>query len=458
MTINSKKELLEWLALKPRTEGWGAVVAYNRKKCNDLLLQDYIHKFTTDSYLPPISESVPTGEANWELLHDWVTTQPRLSFENSSKTAGGKARMAMAVVGGSQISIDDVGGHNRAVAIKSLDALDYPKLIAEDVALSKTNGTVGKDTGEVVLDLGDPETAKGLWELTFANTQHERSKGGAFFKKYYRNADPKKRLYHLGKIAYTDQQYLKPQSFIIRTTTAPGAALHDASNFGDGAVELFIRMQGEAEGGIPPTDDWKHLNTEEDDCTVLLSNKMVMQKCIYPGLKAVVDAGELEVVFDEKVENGLIKGYVPKTNQEKSRAIALEGFQLGGYNVITYRDFLITLMSWRMEGVGLSLEVVPGADGISKIRLSVRQRSKEYDVVAINKRPEDDTYTAISYDPFVEADYEYKVDPDTGIATFVLDKSTVAPRIVQADYNWSNVVKPLSSFFNPTDVTAFLPI
>jgi hypothetical protein len=457
MANNSKKELLEWLALKPRTEGWGAVVAYNRNKCNGLLAQDYIHKFTTDSYLPPISEPVPTGDANWEHLHDWITTEPRLSFENSSKSAGGLVRMTMAVVGGSQISIDDAPGHNRAIAIKSLDALDYPKLIAEDVALTKTNGTVGKDTGEVVLDLGNPETAKGVWKLTFAHTDHEQCKGGAFFKKYYRNADPKKRLYHLGKIAYTDQQYLKPQSFILRTTTAPGAALSESTNYGDGSVELFVRMEGEAEGGIPPTDDWKHLNTEEDDCTVLLSNKMVMRKCIYPGLKAVVDALEEEVVFDEKIENGLIRGYVPQTNQSRSKDVLLEAFSLGGYQVDPYLPFTVPLMSWGNQDSGLSLTVVTSGDGVGKVRLSAILTHDTNTVVTISMFPENPLYSPFRYDTLIEADYAYQIDPATGVASFVLDKKTIDPRLFQPD-DFNDNLKPLSYFFSPENIIKFYEI
>lgn len=289
MATHTKKELLEWLAIKPRTEGWGAVVSYNRNKCNELLAQDYINKFTSDSYMDPINKPVPTGDANWEHLIDWVTDWPRLSFEDSSKTAGGEVRMTMAVVGGGQVAIDNALGHKRAIAIKSLDALDHPELIAEEVALSKTSGTVGKDTGEVVLDLGDPVTAKGNWELSFANTLHERRQGGAFFKKHFRETDREKRIYRLGKIAYTDQQYLKPQSFILRTLTAPGAASRGSSNFGDGVVELFVRMEGDAEGGMPPRDDWKSLIPDDGaggyDCALLLSNKLLMEKIIYAGVR-----------------------------------------------------------------------------------------------------------------------------------------------------------------------------
>ena len=94
-------ELLEWLALKPRTQGWGAVVAYDRNKCNALLLQDYIHKFTADRYEEPISKPVPLGDDYWVHLHDWVTDVPRLSFEDSSQGPGGEVNLRMAIVGGS---------------------------------------------------------------------------------------------------------------------------------------------------------------------------------------------------------------------------------------------------------------------------------------------------------------------------------------------------------------------
>ncbi|QCY12716.1 hypothetical protein [Pseudomonas sp. MPC6] len=301
---NSKKELLEWLALKPRTAGWGAVVAYDRSKCNTLLLQDYINKFTVNSYLEPINEPVAVGDANWQHLSDWVTDVPRLSFEDSSKAAGGEANMKMAVIGGTQVSIDNTVGHKRAIAVHSIDALDHPDLIAENVVLSKISGQVGKDTGQVVLDLGAAEAAKGEWQLTFANSSYERRIGGEFFKQYFKGADKEKRLYHLGKIAYTDQQYLKPASFRLRTITAQGAELNTADNFGDGAVELFICMEGDQEGGTPPTDDWRSLIPNngggEYDSAMLLSNYLLMRRIIAEGMNGMFSHG---VKFSETYDD-----------------------------------------------------------------------------------------------------------------------------------------------------------
>lgn len=408
MANNAKKELLEWLALKPRTEGWGAVVSYNRNKCNNLLAQDYINKFTSGSYMPPISEPLSTGDANWEHMHDWVTTYPRLSFENSSRTAGGEVRMTMAVVGGSQISIDNAMGHKRAIAIKSLDALDYPELKAEDVALSKTSGTVGQDTGEVVLDLGDPVTAQGMWELTFANTQHERRLGGQFFKKYYREADPKKRVFHLGKIAYTDQQYLKPQSFVLRTITAPGAAIAGASNFGDGAVEMFVRMQGDSEGGMPPRDDWRGLipddNPGEFDSAILISNKIVMHDVLAEGVRRFF--GVADQIFQDPPETGFT---TTLRSSVASKMIGLK-FQPGTYSGAGFKiDFW-----WFDILMGDNFSVSLNADYKVVLLWNKSQLIPPYGRSTIHLEGKPPTYVDIWMGAGLSAAGEFKVNESAG--------------------------------------------
>ena len=380
---NPKKELLEWLALKPRTQGWGAVVAYDRQKCNTLLLQDYIKKFTTDSYLPPIDKPVPTGNANWEHLSDWVQDAPRIFFENSSKTAGGEVNLRMAIIGGTQVSIDNVLGHKRAIAVKSLDALDYPELICEDVALSKTNGTVGKDTGEVVLDLGDPETAKGNWELTFANTQHERRIGGQFFKRYYQNEDKEKRIYHLGKVAYTDQQFLKPQSFRLRTITAKGAASRTADNFGDGAVELFIRMEGDQEGGTPPTDDWKSLIPddvpEQFDSAILFDNKLLMEKVIYQGVRTA--ANPIPWGSDFLQSQAGAAGFIKLVAKQGESYVRAPGGLYTGDDYTIYHDHVehhsANLDLLIASTVPLNIEVRKGSDAAGAVVIELAGRGND---------------------------------------------------------------------------------
>lgn len=418
---NSKSKLLEWLSLKPRTAGWSAVVAYNRDKCNSLLLQDYINKFTAGSYLPPINKPIPTGGANWEHLSDWVTDVPRLLFDKSSEVGGGSVNMIQAVVGGTQVSIDNVPGHKRAIAIKSIDALDHPELIAENVLLSKTSGTVGKDTGEVVLDLGDPKTAGGMWELTFANTQHERREGGKFFKQYYKDADKEKRLYHLGKIAYTSQQFLKPASFIVRTTTAPGAGVRTAENFADGAVELFICMEGENEGGTPPSDDWKMLIPDDVDkqydCTVLINNSIVMRKGVYPGALLPTETDiNLEEVTDS---SGLITGFRTRDSSNRTLHFKMDKITVGSRYVDPYYGIYTSL------GDG-NYKVSLVREGANFGTISVSWNN-DYDVIPLSINGEANKYSDVKFHRALDAYYQYQIDPVTGVATFVaLDSSITA--------------------------------
>ncbi|MDQ0127243.1 hypothetical protein J2W17_006243 [Pseudomonas lini] len=427
---NSKKELLEWLALKPRTAGWGAVVAYDRSKCNNLLLQDYINKFTTHSYLEPINEPVAVGDANWQHLSDWVTDVPRLSFENSSKAAGGEASMKMAVIGGTQVAIDNIQGHKRAIAVHSIDALDHPELIAENVLLSKTSGTVG-NAGDVVLDLGAPETAKGTWELTFANTRHERRIGGEFFKQYFKGADKEKRLYHLGKIAYTNQQYLKPASFSLRTTTAKGAELSTADNFGDGSVELFIAMRGDQEGGMPPSDDWMGLNVGEEDCTILISNKILMKNCILPGARLYAADGYLQL--QEIIERGFISY---STTRDGGR-LELQ------YDLIHVGDKILDpYYDWTELGYGnYKVSLLAVSQGAPKLRVAWADRKDMPIPVAVkNSNSELLGYSSIGLNRVVNADYGFEVDPSSGGVKFILDKSTVT-----ADFPYDTLSKWLNA-------------
>ncbi|WP_201188760.1 hypothetical protein [Pseudomonas fluorescens] len=380
---NSKEELLKWLALKPRTQGWGAVVSYTSDKCNLLLMEDYINKFTTGQYLPPIDKPVPTGSANWEYLSDWVTDAPRLSFKDSWKTNGGEVTARVAVVGGTQVSIDNVFGPKRAIAVKSIDALDHPELIAQDVALTKTKGTVDQDTGEVVLDLGDPENAMGEWELTFANTRHERLTGGKFFKKYYQEADEKKRLFHLGKIAFTDQQFLKPKSFILRTTTERNAQGSGFSDSGRGYVEMFVAMQGDTEGGTPPTDDWKSLIPddvpEQFDSAILFGNKLLMEKVIYQGVRMA--AYPIPWGSDFLQSQAGAAGFIKLVAKQGESYVGAPGGLYNGDGYTIYHDHVehhsANLNLLIASTVPLNIEVRKGSDAAGAVVIELAGRGND---------------------------------------------------------------------------------
>ncbi|AXP04716.1 hypothetical protein DZG01_17765 [Pseudomonas fluorescens] len=262
-------QYLQWAALKPRTTEWSALVAYDRGKCNQLLLQEYIEKHDKHSVMPPISESYGSSETTWSWLIDYVTDAPRLSFENNPDLDSAEVNMSMAVLGGKNISLDDVLGFARISRISSYDPLDHPTLVGDRVELKDIQGTV-RDDGEVVLDLGDPRSQRYIWEVKGDRIQHQRRMAGSFFKRKFREADPVKRTFSLGMLATTTQAFIKPQRFKLRTVMEEGAASRGAANFGSGAVEVRIAMDNEQLGGTPG-EDWLYpLPSDRSDLDAMM--------------------------------------------------------------------------------------------------------------------------------------------------------------------------------------------
>lgn len=242
-------EYLEWARLEPRTNDWDALVAYDRDKCNQLLLQEYIEKHHTNSMMPPINEAYGATESSWRWKLDYVTDTPRLSFHNNPDNTG-EVMMSMAVVGGKDISLDDALSFPQVTRINSYDPLDYPTLEASKVPLKEVQGSVN-DKGEVQLDLGDSASQNRLWVETCDRIPLQQKRAGAFFKRKFREAPEEKRQFHLGMLDTTTQEIIKPASFKLRTIMEAGADSLEAENYGNGALEMRIAMEGSMQGGMP---------------------------------------------------------------------------------------------------------------------------------------------------------------------------------------------------------------
>jgi hypothetical protein len=108
MTDNSLESLLAWMQARPDKKpmlGWDAIVALERGRTNRLLIQEYINRFSNETYLPAISGGVMDVDNQWmEYIHDFILDAPRLSFEHADLDHS-KALLSMVVVGGSQVSL-----------------------------------------------------------------------------------------------------------------------------------------------------------------------------------------------------------------------------------------------------------------------------------------------------------------------------------------------------------------
>ncbi|MFU2326188.1 hypothetical protein [Pseudomonas sp. NFX98] len=305
------QEYMEWAALRPRTNDWSALVAYDKDKCNHLLHQEYIQKFDSNSYMPPIDDTYATGETTWYWLNDYQTDVPRLSFENNPDGNGGnvaEANMSMSIVGGTEIELySGPGGGVEVTKISSFDPLDHPELKANRVSLKDIVGQVDQG-GSVVLDLGDPAAQRYVWELTGSRIEHVRRVGGAYMKRKFREAELAHRTYKLGQLAYTEQEFLKPAKFKMRTVMEAGANVRNAANFGNGALELRIAMKGELEGGFP-REDWLYPIPSDlpgIDSSLIISNQLLMHEIVAEALRVAYKAPDAR--FDEiKDANGVIQ-------------------------------------------------------------------------------------------------------------------------------------------------------
>jgi hypothetical protein len=303
------QEYLDWMKLEPRTSKWGAFVAYERDKCNQLLLQEYIEKFDSDSFLPPISDGYLTGEHTWDYKQDYITDAPRLSFENrynDENAITSEVNMRMAMVGGIEAEYTDAGGTTRMTLMNSIDPLGHPELHADNMMLTDIKGQVGR-AGAVVLDLGKEEAQRDFWELTGSRIQHQRRKAGEFFKRKFRATEPARRTFKLGELAYTEQDFMKPSVFKIRTVMEEGAQNRNATNYGNGAVELRIAMKDELEGGWPG-EDWLYPIPSDlpgVDACMIFSNKFFMHQIIGKGTARAFNVPD--AIFEETLNN---KGFV----------------------------------------------------------------------------------------------------------------------------------------------------
>jgi hypothetical protein len=250
MADYSLQQLLDWMK-EPQNNvmwGWDAIAALSRGKVNTLLIQEYIARFTTGTYLPPVSAGIDIVGDQWqEYIHDFVLDAPRLSFE--VQTAEGtefvKGVLTMSVMGGSQIALEKNVDFWQTRKVRWISPLQGPRLFL-DLQLEKVPGVV-RDDGRVYLDLSLSDN----FRLTFGTTPTEQRLGGEFFQELFNKLPPEQRVYPIGVIKEGGNPLMRPQSFKLG---AQSNRRSDSEGFGDGTVLVFIQMEGNAQGGSPGAD------------------------------------------------------------------------------------------------------------------------------------------------------------------------------------------------------------
>lgn len=271
----TKNELITWLREKPQTMGWGAILAFNRTDTNTVLLQEYIDRFSTGHFLPPVEGYVGDSDTVGQFITDYVLDYPRLSFqvENTEEKIA-SALLTMKVVGGTQVTFADVPGGREATRIEVVDPLNGPELTL-NVYLANAPATVNS-AGKVLLDLSKSSD----FSLSYSDFAREQRLGGEFFQTLFEDLDDAERVMVISEITKDSNSSIKPETLKIRTQSAPGAKTRGAENYGDGAVVVYVAMEGEAPGGNPD-GSFKYLIPNDSGksygATILLGNKFLLE-------------------------------------------------------------------------------------------------------------------------------------------------------------------------------------
>ncbi|MBO9549827.1 hypothetical protein [Pseudomonas sp.] len=256
MVSLSLASLLQWLRLRSRLFGWDAIVAIDRSKINRLLKQEYIRRFNTASYLPPVNGELKSGNETRIFIHDFMLAHPRLSFENADLNDS-RARLRMAVTGGDQLTLRKNVSDWYVQRLDWIGPLAGPELHL-DLRLDDAPGHVSND-GRILLDLSKSDN----FSLTFSNDEQERELGGNFFKELFNQLPAAQRIWSLGEIAPGARPLLTPKKFRLRTQAKPLPSLAPAASEkeeADGAVLAFINMKASRDGSLPDSNsDFRYL-------------------------------------------------------------------------------------------------------------------------------------------------------------------------------------------------------
>jgi hypothetical protein len=287
----SVDEVVEWLKAAPRTYKWDALLIYDREKANQLLLQEYINRFSSDSFLEPITDTIVIDtDTLYEHIYDYLLDAPRLSFEDSS-FLNSYITLSMNIMGGSQLSVAKQGVAPKHVTrIQWIDALQGPKLTAK-VALESAPVTVG-ESHHVSMNIA----AARDFQVTLVDDEFSRNTAGDFFKHLFEELDDAKKIYVLNTLEPVEEgDFLDPERGALRIYRAPGADLRASPTHGNGAILYFVAVKGTTETDVPYDETgWVYPLPNGYSSLVLLGNHSLIKKIIADGIRKLSANAEVE--------------------------------------------------------------------------------------------------------------------------------------------------------------------
>lgn len=256
VSAQSLEEFLKEMDKGAKTLKWDALLVFDRGATNALLSQEYIDRIDIeDVFFPKLPDGkVDSGNGIEHVLLGLILDKPRLSFENASIQES-KAKLQMRLVGGKHIEVVETfldGQPVRSVAALSVYNAATGGLLDMNIRLEAVQGSVNS-SGKVLLDLSN------AFDHLFSagGTGPEKVRLGLYFKDLFEAWNKKKARitqFPLSEMIVEEGSPINPGVFGLRTHAAPGATVLGGEGYGDGAVVVFVAMQGSAAGTYPHDD------------------------------------------------------------------------------------------------------------------------------------------------------------------------------------------------------------
>ena len=299
MSNNSLASLLAWMKDEPRMLEWGLIVAFERRKANLLMAQEYIRRFDTADYLPPVSGNVEIsneGVVIYDLLRNYELDIPRLAFAGANMS-NSRAKLTMSLVNGTRIRIRKETDVWAPSSVSEVDPLQGPKLWL-DLQLDEVSGDVDKD-GRVKLDLSRSEK----FGSSIGQTDHDKEMNANLFKAEFTKLPDRQRVYPLGTIGRGPTELMSPKSFELRTQPSGKAALDPESpEYGDGAILALIRTMGR-NGGNYPGEAYRYLIPDDPagdySATVLFDRRRVPAAVLMAEMAKLIRSNNFDYVYED---------------------------------------------------------------------------------------------------------------------------------------------------------------
>lgn len=283
--MSTLTELLTWMKGRSRTYGWGAIVVYDKRIANALLMQQTIERLATkDEQIPPISGELDLENASGTRmhLHGIQLNNLYLSFE-STRRRSQDAILRCAMTGGMVVTTEEVAGSiERVTQVDQLLPITGATLTLH-LDLVRSTGTVDR-IGGVHIDLHEASEITS----TLGDDEFTQLAVAKFFKDKFKQLGTERRRYSLGEIGKAAIPALTPEYFDVRVVNRAPGKTFPAAGAGEGLIELYIRFTG-GENGHMPGDDDPDLVPDDDQGrrfsgALLVSSRVVFDQVLKPQL------------------------------------------------------------------------------------------------------------------------------------------------------------------------------